>query len=391
MVDSNRTGIYFGEETSWGDAAPGLTLLRYTSESFAYNITNVTSTEIRSDRQVTDLIQSDADASGGFNFEFSYSTFSTLMEGALWSDWSTALAISHDGIGFSSNTITAGTGVSDGTENFSLCTIGQWIKVAGSTNATNNEFYQITAKASFESMTVSPSPETLVSGTDTIAIIGAFLRNGTTEKNYTFVRAHTGLTSPANQYFQFVGQVCNTFNLSVQAGAILTGSFDFMGKNATLSSTSALVTASASAATTSVLNAVGNIAQVKEAGSDVATCLVQGIDFSVANNVRGLKALANLGACDIGVGKCDVTGTMTAFFKDNSLYDKYLAAEASSLSFKCADAGGNAYIIDFPTIEFETDAINVGGQDQDVMETLGFRAIRNTTYGYTIQICRFPV
>ena len=391
-MDSNRTALHFLEETSWGVAASGTyQSLRFTGESFAYNITNVTSTEIRNDRQITDLIQTDADVTGGFNFEFSYNTFGDLLEGALWSDWSTALAVSALGIGIDdAGTLTAGTGATDDTANFSLATVGQWIELRGSTNATNNGYYQITAKASYTSISITPVPDaTVASATDTITISGAYLRNGITEHSYTFIREHGGLDSPATQYFTFLGAVCNSFSISVQSGSILTGSFDYIGKSAALASTSANAVAADGVTTTSVLNAVVNVAEVREAGSDVADCLVQGLDISVANNVRGLKSIAQLGNCDIGVGKCDVTGTMNAFFKDNSLYDKYLAGTPTSLSFKVEDTAGNAYIFDLPQIEFESDGINSGGQDQDVMEAVGFRAYRDPTYTYTIQVSKF--
>jgi hypothetical protein len=391
-MDSNRTALHFKEETTWGSAPAGTyQTLRFTSESFAYNITNVTSTEIRNDRQITDLIQTDADVTGGFNFEFSYNTFGELLEGALWSDWSTALAISAKGIGIDvAGTLTAGTGATDDSANFSLATVGQWIELRGSSNATNNGYYQVTAKASYVSMSISPVPDaTVASATDTITIVGAYLRNGTTEHSYTFIREHAGLSSPTTQFFTFVGAVCNSFSLSVQSGSILTGSFDYVGKNATLSSTSTTADAATGVTTTSVLNAVVNVAEVREGGSTVSDCLVQGLDVSVANNVRGLKSIANLGNCDIGVGKCDVTGTLNAFFKDNSLYDKYLAGTASSISFKVEDTAGNAYIFDMPQIEFESDSVNSGGQDQDVMEAVGFRAYRDPTYTYTIQVSKF--
>ena len=391
MGDSNRTALYYGEEVTWGTLATcTFQELRFTGESFAYNITNVTSSEIRSDRQVTDLIQTDADVSGGFNFELSYDSFNELLEGALWSDWSTDLAISAKGIAIDSGTsiLTAGTGSTDNSANFSLATVGQWIELRGSSNGTNNGYYQITAKASYTSITVTPVPDgTVASAIDTITIKGSYLRNGVVEHSYSVIRYHGGLE--AGQYFTFLGQVVNSFNLSAQAGAILTGSFDFIGKTGALTQAAASVTSATAAGTNSVLNAVSNVAEVREGGSDVTSCLVQGLDFTIANNVRGLKAIANLGNCDVGVGKCDVTGTLTAYFKDNSLYDKYLAATSSSLSYKVEDSSGNAYIVDIPQIEFESDGINAGGQDQDVMETLGFRAIKDATYDYTVQISKF--
>lgn len=390
-MDSNRTSLYYGEEVTWGTAATcTYQQLRFTGESFAYNITNITSGEIRDDRQITDLVQTGAETGGGFNFELSYDAFNDFLEGALWSNWSTNLAISATGIGIgSSGTLTAGTGATAGTANFSLATVGQWIELRGSTNATNNGYYQITAKASDTSITVTPAFDaTVASGTVApITIKGSYVRNGVIEHSYTVIRYHGALASP--QYFTFLGQVINTVNISAQAASILTGSFDFMGKSATLTQSSAAASAASASGTNDVLNAVANVGEIREGGTDVADCLVQGIDFTVANNIRGLKAIGALGNCDIGVGKCDVTGTLTAFFKDQSLYSKYLAGTPTSISYKVEDAAGNAYIFDFPQVEFESDGINVGGQDQDVTESLAFRAYKDPTYDYTVQISKF--
>ena len=43
MGDSNQTALYFGEEEFWGTLATcTFQELRFTGESFAYNITNIT-------------------------------------------------------------------------------------------------------------------------------------------------------------------------------------------------------------------------------------------------------------------------------------------------------------------------------------------------------------
>jgi len=388
-MDSNRVSLFFGEETTWGTAATcTYKTVRFTGESFAYNITNITSAEIRNDRQITDLIQTDAETSGGFNFELSYDSFNDLLEGALWSDWSTALAISTSAIGIYDNGDLTSSSATDGTENFSLVTVGQWIKLGGSSTSANNGYYQVTNKTSSALISVTPTPSsTATAGSDTITINGSYLRNGTTEHSYTFIRRHEGMTN--THYFTFTGQVVNSFSVSAQSGAVLTGSFDFMGENATLATGTTLLSSPTSANTNSVFNAVSNVGEVKENGTEVSDCLVQGIDFTLTNNVRGLKAIGTLGNCDIGVGKCDVTGTLTAYFKDDTFYAKYLAGTATSISYKVEDASGNAYIFDFPQVEFESDALNASGQDQDVVESIGFRAYKDPTYNYTIQISKF--
>lgn len=88
---SNDVILRYVEETVVGTtpATPALKEIRYTGEGVNYNISNVTSQEIRNDRMVSDLVQVSADASGDINFELSHGTFDDFLEGALASRWAT--------------------------------------------------------------------------------------------------------------------------------------------------------------------------------------------------------------------------------------------------------------------------------------------------------------
>lgn len=87
---SNRTAIRIVKETVFNTtpATPAFKNMRYTGESLAYNIRNITSNEIRSDRMTADLIKVGADVSGDLNVELSFETFDDLIAGALCSSWS---------------------------------------------------------------------------------------------------------------------------------------------------------------------------------------------------------------------------------------------------------------------------------------------------------------
>ena len=89
FASSNDVALRYVEEVTPGTtpATPALSEIRYTGEGLNYNITNITSQEIRNDRMVSDLVQVSADASGDINFELSHGSFEDLMEGALASRW----------------------------------------------------------------------------------------------------------------------------------------------------------------------------------------------------------------------------------------------------------------------------------------------------------------
>lgn len=91
---SNRTALRAVRESVFKTtpATPAFMNLRYTGETVTYGIRNITSSEIRSDRMTSDLIQVGADVSGDINFELSFESFDSLIEAALCSTWSVPAA-----------------------------------------------------------------------------------------------------------------------------------------------------------------------------------------------------------------------------------------------------------------------------------------------------------
>jgi len=220
---------------------------------------------------------------------------------------------------------------------------------------------------------------------DAATIRGSFLKNGTTELPFSIERFHDDKT----QYFGFKGMVVNSMSITAAAASILTGSFDFLGKNATRGASSIGATYT-SAPTNDVLNAVSNVGSIMEGSTLTALSgiLIQELNFTLNNNVRGLQAIGTLGNADLGVGNVECTGALNVYFEDGSLYDKYIAGTESGMSFKVEDSSGNAYIFTFPRVKFMTDAVNVGGLNTDVMENLGWQALRHAAYDYTVGITR---
>jgi hypothetical protein len=386
MSDSNRVQLRYIEETTWG-AIPGtrdMQELRFTSEDLVYNVENIKSSEIRDDRQTTDLILTGASASGSINFELSYESYDDFLAGALWSDWSADLAISQDTIAATA------TGFTVSGDHFTNVSAGQWIKVAGFTGSSgeNNGFYLVTvAGSSGGTLTTSPVPRSEGGAGATVTVNGSMLRNGTTEHSYSIERMLQDLDPDV--FFPFTGMVVNTFALNVSSKAILTGNFGFIGEGASVSNTAMSTGDVTAATTTDVLAASADVANVLENNTAVDSCLVKELTVALNNNVRGLDAIGSTDVCDIAVGELDLTGTLNAYFKNKDLYEKYIDGTESSLSFRVADDDDNTYIFTFHRIKFETDPVTVGGSNQDIMDNMTWRALRHATYDCMIQIDKF--
>lgn len=88
IADGNRYQLRYVEEANWGiTPATALRNFRCTSANLKQVNQTVVSEEIRSDRQITDLIRVGASASASIAFELSYGSLDDFLEGALGSDW----------------------------------------------------------------------------------------------------------------------------------------------------------------------------------------------------------------------------------------------------------------------------------------------------------------
>lgn len=80
-----------------------------------------------------------------------------------------------------------------------------------------------------------------------------------------------------------------------------------------------------------------------------------------------------------------MSGSITAYFEDASLYTKFLDHTATSLSWSYTD-GTRFMRITLPNVFFQTDAPAPTGIDQDVLESIDFTAVLDSTTNCQIQI-----
>jgi|LGVF01.2.fsa_nt_gb hypothetical protein len=384
MSDSNRTQLYYVEESTWGTTpASALQELRFTGESLGMNLASVSSNEIRDDRQISDLVLTDKDPSGEINFELSAALLDDLLEGALFGDFSTAVAISATDLSAANADNSFNSTTTDFTaENISA---GQWIKVAGFTDAANNGFCRVTSVAASKLVVTGLTLADEAAG-DTVTMAGSMLRNGTTKKSYTLEKKFADIT----QFISYTGMIVSELNLSVEAGAIVTGSLGFMGKDGAIAQATVGTGDPTAAPTGTPCNAVSNVANLREGGAAISGTYAKSLSLALSNALRGQKAIGVLGNAGIGVGRCEVTGSISLYFEDETLYEKFIDNTETSIDFRVIDASGNGYIFTLPRVKYSSsNDAEVSGGDQDVMLDLQFQAIRHATYDCTLQVDKF--
>lgn len=389
MSDSNRTQLYYGIESVYGvTPAVAFQEMRFTGEGLNKNIENILSNEIRSDRQVTDLIQVDADVTGSINFELSYGAFDDFLVAALYSaGWSTTVAVSATDISAANADNSFNTVAEDfTTENIA---VGQWIEVRGfSTNPTNNGYFKVVSVAATK--LVVSGGDALIDETagDTITMAGSMIRNGVTETSFTLEKEF----SDKAQFFLYNGMIVGTMGLNFNVKEILAGTMGFEGKSLTVAQTTASTGAPSAAASNQIMNSVSHFKRLREGGSEINTAasyFVSDVGVNLSNALRPQKALGVLGSTEIGAGRATIEGTLKGYFEDETFVNKFLNGTETSLDWYVEDNAGNAYYITLPRIKLATLAVNAQGIDQDVLLDGTYQALRDPTTDCMIQIDKF--
>jgi hypothetical protein len=123
----------------------------------------------------------------------------------------------------------------------------------------------------------------------------------------------------------------------------------------------------------SVSSATANIGRVLEGGIALAT-QIKAVRFNLNANPRSLTAVKNKYPIGVNLGSFDITGTIEAYFEDETLYDKMVDHTDSSLVVEIDSAEDDRTIITIPNLKF-TNAAPVGaGLNQDCMASLDFMA-----------------
>lgn len=425
MADASQTQIAYGFETTWGDpsTAGSGTRLRYTASGLRNAENRITSAEITPDREPPDAIRADVNAEGNIDIEWSSYAFEDFLEGAMHvpaaPGWTTLKNITPGSMfSISGANPSAGTGTLNDDaalgDKFDGLQEGDWIEVGDWTSASlipNNGWMQVLATPAMGANSISVGGRAFVDGATGANhhIKSRVLRIGTTARSFTIEQRYPRIAGAGGDDLLqiFPGMRVNTAELRVAPGELVTGSFTFLGKigdiareddanyprvtNASGGSiASPLFTAPGNAFAHRVFSAITDMKVYQGAVGLPLSDSVTEATITINNNLRTRAAVGTLGAVQVGLGTVEITGTINVYFDDKTMIDDFLGDTLTNVSIVAEEAPDNltrrGMVFAMESVVFNTGDAVIPGQNQDVIQGMGFNGQKDATTLRSLQI-----
>lgn len=205
------------------------------------------------------------------------------------------------------------------------------------------------------------------------------MKAGTTPK---FLSIEDRATDIA-QYRLFTGMAVSSMSVSIQSNAMVTATFSLVGKDMTISGTS--VDASPTAASSNQ-PFDGFQGTIQEGGSPIA--IITGLDFTLDNSMNPTFVLGSQTTPFLEYGRSRLTGTVTAYFENATLLNKFINETPSTIQIGLDDGvSGNAYTFLLPEIKYNGGDVPVQNEQSRVL-TLPFIGLKDTSEATNIKLTK---
>ena len=160
---------------------------------------------------------------------------------------------------------------------------------------------------------------------------------GTTPKYFTIEDAAEDIS----QYRAFTGMAVSGMSVSIAPNQMVSTTFDMVGKDMTQAATTASTGGTPTAASSNQpFDSYSGT--ISDGGSAVS--IVTSIDFSIQNSLAPTFVVGSDAAQSLEYGRAVVEGTMTVYYEDATLINKFLNETESTIEVSVDDpTGANSY------------------------------------------------
>ena len=207
------------------------------------------------------------------------------------------------------------------------------------------------------------------------------IKVGTTPKYFTIEDAAEDIS----QFRTFTGMAVSGMSVSIAPNQMVSTTFDMVGKDMTQAATTASTGGTPTAASSNQpFDSYSGT--ISDGGSSIS--IVTSIDFSIQNSLAPTFVVGSDAAQSLEYGRAVVEGTMTVYYEDATLINKFLNETESTIEVSVDDpTGSNSYTFLFPRVKYNGASVPVQNP-QSRLITMPFVGLYDATEGTNIKLTR---
>jgi len=207
------------------------------------------------------------------------------------------------------------------------------------------------------------------------------LKVGTTPKFFSV----EDYAADIDQARVFTGLSVSTMGISLAPNQMVTTTFGMVGKDMTIGAVEKTQDAASGAAP---FDAYSGDISIGNVGGATPVAIVTSLDFTLTNSFAPTFVIGDASAPSLEYGRAEVEGTLTAYFEDATLINRFLNETETEIEVSVDDpTGANSYTFTFPRVKINSADVGVDGPTSRMI-SLSFVALYDTTEGTNLKITR---
>ena len=207
------------------------------------------------------------------------------------------------------------------------------------------------------------------------------LKVGTTPKFFSV----EDYAADIDQARLFTGLSVSTMGISLAPNQMVTTTFGMVGKDMTVGAVEKTQVAASGAAP---FDAYSGDISIGNVGGAAPVAIVTSLDFTLTNSFAPTFVIGDASAPSLEYGRAEVEGTLTAYFEDASLINRFLNETETEIEVSVDDpTGANSYTFTFPRVKINSADVGVDGPTSRMI-SMSFVALYDATEGTNLKITR---
>ena len=183
----------------------------------------------------------------------------------------------------------------------------------------------------------------------------------------------------------FTGMSVSTMGISLAPNQMVTTTFGMVGKDMTMSATEKTQDAASGAAP---FDAYSGDISIGNVGGAAPVAIVTALDFTLNNSYAPTFVIGDDSAPSLEYGRAEIEGTLTAYFEDDALINRFLNETETEIEVSVDDpTGANSYTFQFPRVKINSADVGVDGPTSRMI-SMSFVALYDATEGTNLKITR---